>query len=82
MTDGAATDVDVPPIEVVDTVGAGDTFSGAALASLVHDGVTRATLDEDAAARAARFGVRAASIACTRAGADPPTLAELGGWPA
>ena len=72
----------MPRIEVVDTVGAGDTFGGAALACLVHDGVTRATLDAEAAIRAARFGVRAAAIACTRAGANPPTLAELGGWPA
>jgi fructokinase len=82
VTGGASIDVDVPPIEVVDTVGAGDTFGGAALACLVHDGVTRASLDADAATRAARFGVRAAAAACTRAGADPPTLAELGGWPA
>jgi fructokinase len=82
VTDGVAHDVHVPRIEVVDTVGAGDTFGGAALACLVHDRVTRATLDAGAAIRAARFGVRAAAIACTRAGADPPTLAELGGWPA
>ena len=82
VTAGATTAVDVPPIDVVDTVGAGDTFGGAALACLVHDGVTRATLDAEAATRAARFGARAAAIACTRAGADPPTLAELGGWPA
>ena len=82
VTDGAATNVDVPPIEVVDTVGAGDTFGGAALAILVHDGVTRATLDAGAATRAARFGAVAAAVACTRAGANPPTLAELGGWPA
>ena len=82
VTDGASTDIEVPPIEVVDTVGAGDTFAGAALACLIHDGVTRATLDANAAVRAARFGVRAAGIACTRAGATPPTLAELGGWPA
>ena len=79
---GAVHAVDVPRIEVVDTVGAGDTFGGAALACLVHDGVTRATLDAGSAIRATRFGVRAAAIACTRAGADPPTLAELGGWPA
>jgi fructokinase len=79
---GETHEVAVPRIEVVDTVGAGDTFGGAALACLVHHGVTRATLDAAAAIRAARFGVRAAAIACTRAGASPPTLAELGGWPA
>ena len=79
---GAAHAIDVPRIDVVDTVGAGDTFGGAALACLVHDGVTRATLDGPAAIRAGQFGVRAAAIACTRAGANPPTLAELGGWPA
>jgi fructokinase len=72
--------VGVPPVRVVDTVGAGDTFGGAALASIVHDGVARGALDESAVLRAAELGVRAASIACTRAGADPPTLAELGGW--
>ena len=70
----------MPRVEVVDTVGAGDTFGGAALACLVHDGVTRATLDAAAGDPAARFGVRAAAIACKRAGANPPTLAELGGW--
>jgi fructokinase len=92
VTDGAGTvrvvtgradrEVDVPRVEVVDTVGAGDTFGGAALACLVHDGVTRATLNDEAAMRAGRFGARAAAIACSRAGANPPTLAELGGWPA
>ena len=82
VVDGAAQALDVPRIEVVDTVGAGDTFGGAALACLVQDGITRATLGTEAAIRAARFGVRAAAIACTRAGANPPTLAELGGWPA
>jgi fructokinase len=82
VTGGAVHDVAVPQIDVVDTVGAGDTFGGAALACLVHDGVTRGTLGAHAATRAARFGVRAAALACTRAGANPPTLAELGGWPA
>ena len=71
--------VPVPPVDVVDTVGAGDTFGGAAVAWLVRRGISRATLDADAAISAARFGARAAAIACTRPGADPPTLAELGG---
>jgi len=73
--------VDVPRVEVVDTVGAGDTLGGAALAALVHAGTTRATLDGPGVLSATRFGVRAASMACTRPGADPPTLDELGGWP-
>ncbi|HEY5435816.1 MAG TPA: carbohydrate kinase [Candidatus Limnocylindrales bacterium] len=74
--------VPAPPIRVVDTVGAGDTFGGALLACLVHDGVTRATVaDEAALLRAVRFAVRASAAVCERAGANPPTLDELGGWP-
>jgi len=72
----------VPGVAVVDTVGAGDSFGGAALAWLVHEAVGRASLDLDTAVRAARFGIRAAGIASGRAGAEPPTLAELGGWTA
>ena len=75
-------DVAVPPVDVVDTVGAGDMFGGALLSCLVHEGRGRGDLDTDAILRATRFGVRAAGIACTRAGANPPTLTELGGWPA
>jgi fructokinase len=82
LVDDRVTNVDVPRVEVVDTVGAGDTLGGAALAALVGAGATRATLDGSAVLRATRFGVRAASMACTRAGADPPMLDELGGWPA
>jgi fructokinase len=75
--------VAAPPVEVVDTVGAGDTFGGALLACLVHDGVGRTGLDDpDAVLRAARFAVRASAAVCARAGADPPTLDDLGGWPA
>ena len=79
---GPVRTVPVPPVPVVDTVGAGDTLAGAVLACLVHDGVTRATLDLDVAERATRFGVRAAAVTCSRAGANPPSLDELGGWPA
>jgi fructokinase len=75
--------VPAPPVEVVDTVGAGDTFGGAFLACLVHDGVGPPDLVDPAVAlRAARFAVRASAAVCARAGANPPTLAELGGWQA
>jgi fructokinase len=75
--------VPAPVVAVVDTVGAGDTFGGAFLASLVHDGIGRDRLhDPGSVLRAARFAVRASSAVCARAGANPPTLAELGGWSA
>lgn len=71
-----------PPVSVVDTVGAGDTFGGAFLACLVHEGLGPDGLADTAMVlRAARFAVRASAFVCARAGANPPTLAELGGWP-
>lgn len=74
--------IDTPQVEVLDTVGAGDTFSGAFLACAVEMGLGRDGLaDAEAILRAARFAVRASAIVCGRVGADPPRLAELGGWP-
>ena len=79
---GASYEVVAARVDVTDTVGAGDTFGGAFLGCLVHDGGGRATTSDKAAIlRAAHFAVRASAIVCQRAGADPPTLAELGGWP-
>jgi fructokinase len=81
--DGARYEVAAPSVRIVDTVGAGDTFGGAFLACFVHGGGGRASVvDHDAVLRAARFAVRASAAVCGRAGADPPTLDELGGWPA
>lgn len=81
--DGVATTVDAPAADVADTVGAGDTFGGALLASLVHAGLDRSTLgDATAVLEAVRFAARASARVCERPGADPPTLAELGGWDA
>jgi fructokinase len=75
--------VPAPPVVVVDTVGAGDTFGGALLGCLVEAGTNlRGGTTVEDALRAARFAVRASAMVCGRAGADPPTLAELGGWPA
>jgi ribokinase len=62
--------IPVPPVEVVDTVGAGDTLNGALAA-----GLAAGLALPDAARRA----VLAASLAVTREGAREgmPTLAEL-----
>lgn len=74
--------IDVPRVPVVDTVGAGDSFSGGFLAWWMQHGKGRADVrDADALVAAARFGVAVAGITCQRPGADPPRIDELpGGW--
>ncbi|SHK04894.1 fructokinase [Pseudonocardia thermophila] len=73
------------PVQVVDTVGAGDTFSAALLAGLhgrellgAAKRVQLRALDADALDQLLDLAARAAAITCSRRGADPPTAAELG----
>jgi ribokinase len=70
VTAAGTTAVPALPVQVVDTVGAGDTLNGVLAAGLASG------LDLEAAARRA---VAAASLAVTRAGAREgmPTAAEL-----
>ena len=73
--DGHSAHAGVPRVQVVDTVGAGDTFWGNCLA----DWTLQA---EGAAARVAstlRDAMQAAAINCSRAGCQPPSRAELFG---
>lgn len=69
------------PVQVVDTVGAGDTFQAALLTWLAeHDALSRAALAGLSAERldaALGFAARAAAITCSRRGADMPRRAEL-----
>jgi fructokinase len=75
--------VDAPVVNlpVVDTIGAGDTFHGAFLAKLALEGkLSRAALphiSEGELQEALCFANKAASIVCSRKGANPPTLAEV-----
>ncbi len=68
-------------VDVVDTVGAGDTFQAGLLARLAEFGRlgrdSVSTLTEAELADALSFAGRAAAITCSRAGADPPRRAEL-----
>jgi len=69
------------PVQVVDTVGAGDTFQAGLLASLVRSGhLQREALrgiDRSGLGGMLAFASRAAAITCARRGADLPTLAEV-----
>ena len=82
ITSSADVALDVPLVNVVDTVGAGDSFSGGFLAYWMHEGLGRRDLvDTDRVATAARFGIAVAGITCQRPGADPPRAHEVpGGW--
>nr|WP_315219780.1 carbohydrate kinase [uncultured Duganella sp.] len=68
-------------IDVVDTVGAGDTFQAALLSHLGEHGLlTRAALrklDAPALQAALAFAGHAAAITCSRRGADMPRLEEV-----
>jgi len=68
-------------VKVVDTVGAGDTFTAGFLASLQKAGkLNKAAvsyLDETSLRNAVAYAARAAAITVSRAGANPPWLHEL-----
>ncbi|WP_137932226.1 carbohydrate kinase family protein [Mesorhizobium comanense] len=68
-------------VEVVDTVGAGDTFNAGILASLHEQGLLSkaaiATLSEDAIRKALTLGAKAAAVTVSRAGANPPWRHEI-----
>ncbi|WP_371502772.1 carbohydrate kinase [Kitasatospora sp. NBC_00374] len=81
-------DLAATPVEVVDTIGAGDAFMSGLVSALLEGGLlgagqfglVRATSQEQPAAAlvtALEHAGRAAALTCTRFGADPPTRTEL-----
>lgn len=79
----ATEQVDVPPVkvDVVDTIGAGDTVQGALLAWLHdHDALSAEKirgLSTEEWTAALTYAGAAAAITCSRAGAEPPFASEL-----
>lgn len=77
--EGGTRSVEVPRVRVVDSVGAGDAFGGAFLARWLERGWDRHDLaNGPRLAETAAFAARVAAMTCERAGAEPPTRAELG----
>ena len=69
-----------PAIDVVDTVGAGDSFMAALLAAMARDGALGGSGRAPSEAEVGRwllFAIAASAITCTRQGAQPPTRAEV-----
>lgn len=70
-----------PRVNVVDTVGAGDTFHAALLGWFDARGLLSpqglARLSEEQVTAALDFAAAAAAIVCTRRGANPPTWDEV-----
>ena len=78
VTAGGEVVVATDPIEVADTIGAGDSFGAAFLATWLQSGRGIDDLDDlDALARGTRLANQVAAITCSRIGADPPWRREL-----
>ncbi|MCU1632426.1 MAG: carbohydrate kinase [Micrococcaceae bacterium] len=83
-TTSAQVSEDAAPVDVVDTVGAGDSFMAALLAGLrwcavlgADDRSRVAALDHLTLQQLVSFAATAAAITCSRAGANPPSLSEV-----
>ncbi|BCL31433.1 carbohydrate kinase [Streptomyces aurantiacus] len=79
--DGGEYSVPGEPVDVVDTIGAGDTVNAALLHGLASrdalSGAAVTGLGADGWGELLRFAARAAATTCSRAGAEPPYAHEL-----
>ncbi len=74
-------EVEAPSVEIVDTIGAGDSFQAALLFALRAIGRIEvnalAQADSDDLRRALSFAASCAAFTCGRAGAEPPRQADV-----
>lgn len=85
LPDGGVT-VPAPPVEVADTVGAGDAFMSGTLHALAAHGLLGAdsrerlrSMDRATVTDVLRHAAASAAVTVARAGANPPDEAELAG---
>jgi len=80
--EAGAIEVQAPAVEVVDTIGAGDSFQAALLFALCTIGrieaASLAQANSDELRRALSFASICAAFTCGRAGADPPRQSDVG----
>ncbi|MFI2566098.1 carbohydrate kinase [Paenarthrobacter sp. NPDC018779] len=84
ITKAGEAEVPAPKVDVVDTVGAGDSFMAGLLSAIVDRGLDGAQNREELRAMPAEtlaaimeHAARAAAVTVSRAGANPPSRAEL-----
>jgi fructokinase len=80
--EAGAVEVEAPTVDVVDTIGAGDSFQAALLFALRAIGrigtQTLTQMNSGELFRALSFAASCAAITCSRAGADPPRQSDVG----
>jgi fructokinase len=74
-------EIETPKVDVIDTVGAGDTFTAGLMVGLLEHG-HQASIDlehhsDETWLSVMRFAAASAAINCTRAGANPPTRSDV-----
>jgi fructokinase len=75
-------EVEAPAVDVIDTIGAGDSFQAALLCALRAigriEGGALVQMNSDELHRALSFAAACAAFTCGRVGADPPRRSDVG----
>jgi fructokinase len=76
-SDGETFTVPAPRVSIVDTVGAGDAFMAGLINALARTGLLAGAIAAESLRPVIEEAALVAALTCQRAGANPPTAAEL-----